>query len=190
MADHCDVLVFLDVDVVPDRLLVQRYVEALATVDRPTILCGPVAYLPAGVTDPAEFGRHPFHAARPVPADGEMVPFDDLGLFWSLSFAADRDTWRTVHGFDEGYVGYGAEDTDFAHRADAAGVALPGSAARRGTTSTTRSPSRPSSTSTTSSCNGARFAARWGTWPMTGWLEAFEERGLVRRDEHGGWVKA
>ena len=33
------------------------------------------------------------------------------------------------------------------------------------------------------------FADRWGWWPMQGWLDAFAERGLVRR-EGAGWVAA
>ena len=45
--------------------------------------------------------------------------------------------------------------------------------------------------------NGSRFAARWGEWPMTGWLEAFAEAGAVswdgstwRRDGTGRGVPA
>ena len=41
--------------------------------------------------------------------------------------------------------------------------------------------------------NGATFHRRWGEWPMRGWFEALEERGLVRRvrDERGeGWERA
>ena len=30
--------------------------------------------------------------------------------------------------------------------------------------------------------NGRLFCDRWGEWPMRGWLEQFERRGLVRRD--------
>ena len=29
--------------------------------------------------------------------------------------------------------------------------------------------------------NGRVFRDRWGSWPMRGWLEAFERRGLVSR---------
>lgn len=34
--------------------------------------------------------------------------------------------------------------------------------------------------------NGSRFAGRWGFWPMRGWLEAFQERGLVHQVD-GDW---
>ncbi|MET0931866.1 MAG: hypothetical protein ABWX74_20295, partial [Aeromicrobium sp.] len=33
--------------------------------------------------------------------------------------------------------------------------------------------------------NATVFHDRWGAWPMGGWLDAFEERGLVRRREDG-----
>ena len=36
--------------------------------------------------------------------------------------------------------------------------------------------------------NGRLFHERWGEWPMTGWLEEFERRGLVRRED-GHWVR-
>jgi N-acetylglucosaminyl-diphospho-decaprenol L-rhamnosyltransferase len=36
--------------------------------------------------------------------------------------------------------------------------------------------------------NGAHFAARWGWWPMEGWLRAFAERGLIR-PEGDGWTR-
>ena len=39
--------------------------------------------------------------------------------------------------------------------------------------------------------NGARFARRWGWWPMTGWLEEMERLGVVRRDAATGrWSRA
>ena len=36
--------------------------------------------------------------------------------------------------------------------------------------------------------NAGIYRSRWGTTPMLGWLEAFEERGLVRRDDDGRWL--
>jgi hypothetical protein len=30
--------------------------------------------------------------------------------------------------------------------------------------------------------NARIFHQRWGTWPMEGWLSAFEELGLIKRD--------
>jgi N-acetylglucosaminyl-diphospho-decaprenol L-rhamnosyltransferase len=36
--------------------------------------------------------------------------------------------------------------------------------------------------------NGRLFHERWGEWPMAGWLEEFEQRGLVRR-VNGHWER-
>ena len=36
--------------------------------------------------------------------------------------------------------------------------------------------------------NAEIFRRRWGATPMLGWLEAFEERGLVERDAAGRWL--
>ena len=36
--------------------------------------------------------------------------------------------------------------------------------------------------------NGRLFHERWGEWPMAGWLEEFERRGLVRRED-GHWTR-
>ncbi len=119
-----------------------------------------------------------------------MLRAEDHRLFWSLSFALTAPTWTRLGGFCEAYAGYGGEDTDFAETAHAAGVGLRwvGVAPRR-STSTTRCPGPRSSTWTTCWSTAAVFADRWGWWPMQGWLEAFAERGLVRRSGEG-WVAA
>ena len=49
---------------------------------------------------------------------------DDHELFWSLSFGVSAATWDVLGGFDTGYVGYGAEDTDLAYRARSLGRSL------------------------------------------------------------------
>ncbi|WP_425466922.1 galactosyltransferase-related protein [Rarobacter faecitabidus] len=54
------------------------------------------------------------HPARPAPAPGEIVAGGSYDLFWSLTFALSSATWQRIGGFDEGYCGYGGEDTDFA----------------------------------------------------------------------------
>ena len=36
--------------------------------------------------------------------------------------------------------------------------------------------------------NAEVYRRRWGVTPMLGWLEAFEERGLVRRGGRGEWL--
>ncbi len=193
LAAGCELLVFLDVDCLPGPGLIAGYAGA-ATVAPDALLCGPVTYLPpldlpddpARLTDRITTHRTP-HAARPDPADGEIERGDAYELFWSLSFAVRADTWARLGGFWPEYAGYGAEDTDLAFTARAAGVPLcwvGGADAYHQHHPVSRPPVEHLDDIL---ANGALFARRWGTWPMTGWLEQFERRGLVARDGEG-WV--
>lgn len=174
-----ELLVFLDVDCIPGAELVASYAAA-ATDDR--LLTGAVGYLPEGSLDPAD--AH-FHGFRPRPDRGEIVTGESR-LFWSLSFASTLAVWTRIGGFDETYLGYGGEDTDFALRAGEAGLDLVwvGGAEAVHQYHPTQSP--PVQHLHDILVNGAHFAKRWGFWPMQGWLVAFEERGLVERDQVTG----
>lgn len=182
-----ELLVFLDVDCLPDAALVGRYQAAAEDqAAAGSLLCGPVAYLPPPPEDGYvldQLAGHPPHAARPSPNPGELRTDGDPRLFWSLSFAVTAGTWRRVGGFDERYAGYGAEDTDFAMAAAQAGVPLSwvGGATAYHQWHPTQSP--PTQHLTDILRNGRLFASRWGWWPMEGWLAAFAERGLVRWDD-------
>lgn len=185
-----ELLIFLDVDCLPGEDLVGRYRDA--AVEHPeALLAGPVTYLPPaprqGWTAAAlETVRRP-HPARPDPPAGQTVD-GDHALFWSLSFAVRAPTWTALGGFDEAYVGYGAEDTDLGQRARTAGVALHwvgGADAFHQHHPTTRPPLAHVDDVVR---NGRRFADRWGWWPMDGWLTAFEDLGAVRRDGPA-WVR-
>jgi GT2 family glycosyltransferase len=193
LAGGAELLVFLDVDCLPSPSLLHFYRRAAQTSEPPALLCGPVAYLPppaAGGYPPEKWSDHPFHPGRPAPAPGEVQTGGDHRLFWSLSFAITAAGWSRVGGFCELYQGYGAEDTDFAMLAQQAGLGLTwvGGAAAYHQWHPTDSP--PVGHLTDILRNGALFAQRWGSWPMEGWFAAFEDLGLVRRDEHGGWEAA
>ncbi len=184
-----EVLVFLDVDCLAGPDLVAAYDETV-TAHPGTVWSGPVTYLPEG-TDEAGLDR-PWlldapHPARPAPRPGELVHGADPDLFWSLSFALHREAWERAGGFCEEYAGYGGEDTDFAQQATARGLDLGwvGGARTYHQWHPTESP--PVRHLDDILRNGALFHRRWGWWPMLGWLEAFEQRGLVRRDAQGGW---
>jgi hypothetical protein len=185
IAAGADLLVFLDVDclVAPD--LIERYANAAGR--RPdALLCGPVTYLPPEPSAgwlPAELDAHRApHQARPDPPVGDLVEADPA-LFWSLSFAVTSDTWRQVGGFDPGYIGYGAEDTDFARTAAEQNVPMlwVGGADAFHQHHPTSTP--PLQHVDAVLRNGARYAQRWGSWPMTGWLAEFERLGLACRDD-------
>lgn len=184
LAQGADVLVFLDVDCVPAPGLIAAYEAAASSLElRGDILCGPVSYLPpapatgydletiADLADP--------HPARPAPAPGEIVRGGDHDLFWSLSFAVTASTWQRIGGFEESYVGYGGEDTDFAATAAAKGIELAWVGAARAFHQHHPVESPPVSHLDDILRNAALFHSRWGRWPMAGWLSAFEEAGLI-----------
>jgi N-acetylglucosaminyl-diphospho-decaprenol L-rhamnosyltransferase len=184
-----DLVVFLDVDCLAGPTLLSGYLAAadrLAGRDAPVLLAGPVAYLPplppgASSYDPEVLRCTPPHPARPAPPAGVVEP-GDVRLFWSLSFAVTAAHWEALPGFDEGYVGYGGEDTDFAQASAAAGATLwwVGGATAHHQWHPVSSP--PVEHLEDIVVNANRFHERWGWFPMEGWLAAFEERGLARHD--------
>ncbi|MFM6851228.1 MAG: glycosyltransferase family 2 protein [Terrabacter sp.] len=187
-------LVVLDVDCIPSPRLVERY-AALAEDDdtgRPLVWAGEVAYLP-----PAPPGRdyrdldlddlaEP-HPARPVLAPDEVRVADDLRLFWSLSFATTAHSWAETGGFDEAYVGYGGEDTDFGQRLARRGGILTWVGGARAYHQHHPTSDPPTQHLHDIVANANRFAERWGWWPMEGWLDAFAGLGLARREPGGSW---
>jgi GT2 family glycosyltransferase len=92
------------------------------------------------------------------------------------------DTWSRLGGFCEQYAGYGGEDTDFAWVAASLGVPLiwVGGAHAYHQHHPVSDP--PVEHLEEIVVNARTFRRRWGRWPMAGWLDAFEERGLLIRD--------
>jgi GT2 family glycosyltransferase len=190
-----DLLVFLDVDCLAGAALLQRYQEAAARAEHAdALLCGPVTYLPP--PGPAGYPLDDLgalvnpHPARPAPADGEVVTADhQRGLFWSLSFAVTSPIWRRIGGFCERYRGYGGEDTDFAQCAAAAGVGMRWVGGAHAFHQHHLVSDPPVEHLDDILLNCTIFHDRWGWWPMSGWLDAFEDRGLIRRDPAGHPVR-
>jgi len=184
IAAGADLLVFLDVDCVPGPALLARF-GMVAYAHPGALLSGPVSYLPPPPRGGYRLAALPRlaepHPARPNPRPDRTVRLDH-DLFWSLSFAVTKEVWARVGGFDEGYTGYGAEDTDFAQRARAAGVPhlFVGGAHAYHQWHPTAEPPRQHVADILR--NGRRFRERWGRWPMTGWLLEFERLGLVIHD--------
>jgi GT2 family glycosyltransferase len=186
--EGADLLVFLDVDCIPGRNMLSRYCEtAVAPEHRAALLCGPVTYLPPPLDADVGYPRilEPLtnpHPARPVPRDDDVLVSTDYELFWSLSFALTSSTWRTVGGFCEHYRGYGAEDTDFAQMARAAGVPMRWVGGAHAYHQFHPVSDPPVEHVDDIVRNAAVFHRRWGWWPMSNWLIAFEQRGLIQRD--------
>ena len=185
-----ETLVFLDVDCLAGTGLVDGYDHAV-TRWPDTVWSGPVTYLPPGLSD--EQLARPWelddpHPIRPAPRPGDVVHRADPDLFWSLSFAVGRRAWLRSGGFCERYVGYGGEDTDFARQAVERGLEFGWVGDARAYHQHHETQDPPVQHLDDILRNGALYHERWGRWPMPGWLEAFEERGLVERDG-AGWRK-
>jgi len=172
--------VFIDVDCIPSEHMLEYYQAALTAYPHDLHL-GAVRYLPEGANAPGwteaslqtQSVAHPLSVYRGEPGD-EM----EHALFWSLNFACTRAVFERIGGFDEGYTGYGAEDTDFAFRAQDRKVALRVAEAMAfHQYHPTYSP--PLNHFHDIISNARRFHQRWSVWPMEGWLRSFAERGLV-----------
>ena len=178
-----EVLVFLDADCLASDALVPRYVSALKQ-HPDAVVAGPVTYLSEGemrVTDPDP------HPARPNPAPGELVDAENYALFWSLSFALTAGTWgrieREFGGFDPSYEGYGGEDTDFARELERHRIPLVWVGGAHAYHQWHPVSSPPWEHIEDIVANANRFHAKWGQFPMEGWLEAFEAEGGVVKQE-------
>lgn len=187
--DGQGMIVFLDADCLPGPDLIDRYRLAL-DANPDAVVAGPVTYLADGdirTTRPAP------HPARPNPPAGSLLLADDRGyeLFWSLSFALTSATWRGLRhafgGFDKGYTGYGAEDTDFGQHLRAHDIALiwVGGAHAYHQWHPVSDP--PWEHFHDILRNAERFYGIWGFWPMSGWLEKFADEGAVEYHD-GRWV--
>ncbi|KQP31292.1 glycosyl transferase [Methylobacterium sp. Leaf104] len=174
-------LIFLDVDCIPSADLVPRLSADLAEADG--LICCEIRYLPAGaVADGWTEGGlraagHP-HPVRRFPKDG-LARSDNPGLFWSLAFGVRATTFDRLGGFDEGFDGYGAEDTDLAFRADALSIPVLFSAGGQAFHQHHPACDPPLQHFADIVRNATRFQERHGLWPMDGWLDAFAARGLI-----------
>lgn len=188
-----DLVVVLDADCLPEPGLLPPLVAAHGRPAGARILAGPVGRLealPPQVLDPPTDALERAREAtrrgpRPVPPDGEVLDEPRVELFWSLGFAVTPATFARIGGFDEGYAGYGGEDTDFAFRARAAGVGLSwiGGAWAHHQHHPVSDP--PIEHLDDIVVNARRFRARWGRWPMEGWLRRFAADGLVAWEPDG-----
>jgi hypothetical protein len=187
---EADLLIFLDVDCIPSPNLVAMYAAAAARTHDPALLCGPVSYLP-----PRPAGGYPEHGlsrladphpGRPAPPYGEIVTDSRTELFWSLSFAVTATTWRLLGGFHEGYVGYGAEDTDFALSAARQGSQIywvgGADAYHQHHSPSYLDPSHLSEIAR----NANLFHRRHGSWPMRTWIDELASRGALNFDAVAG----
>lgn len=181
-----EMLVFLDVDCIALRDCIGLLAETLSEHD--ALLCADIRYLgphdARGSWEEADLlERGRAHPVRAFPTVGVREE-TNAGLFWSLAFALRRSTFEALGGFDEGFSGYGAEDTDFGFRAVGAGVKLLFVGQAIACHQYHESYEPPLNHIADIVRNARQFQARWDRWPMEGWLSDFERLGLVRWKEN------
>jgi predicted glycosyltransferase involved in capsule biosynthesis len=176
-----DSLIFLDVDCIPHPNCFEILMNDLTQYGLSMV--NPL-YLQSVVDEPTNF-EHLAADALDNPARDSVKPgkSDDYGMFWSLGFAISKQDFLEIGGFDEKYVGYGGEDTDFAFMARQADVSLNFSEAivyhQRHD-----SYNPPLNWLEDIVVNAHTFQKKWGVWPMEGWLKEFADMGYVDFDGH------
>ncbi len=177
-----DILLFLDVDCIVSSSVCDRMEALLAGHD--AVVCPEALYLPAGAVRPGPLSETDLKAAgrphpvRPFPQERESLERNP-GLFWSLAFALRRTTFHRIGGFDETYVGYGAEDTDLGFRIAREGLPLLFAGGAPVFHQHHEGYDPPLQHFRALIANAKRFHAAWSVWPMGGWLRAMADLGLV-----------
>lgn len=183
-----EVLVFLDVDCIPAAGAVGSLAD---TVRRHpgTVVMGTPRYLGPGWAEgqpkvPDDGRLRELSVLHPARANLGEGRSEEWHLVWTLVLALAAADADRIGGFDAGFTGYGAEDTDFAFRARDAGLSLRFSAAtvfhqHHGV----HRPPLPHFADIV--VNARRFRHVHGTWPMEGWLGRFRDLGLVDWDPDG-----
>lgn len=177
-------LVFLDIDCIPDPDLVADYDSRMDNADG--ILMGEMLYLPKGATDAGldfdAFARLGVkHSERSGPPLTPLGPCTDYRCFWSLNFAIRRSVFLDLGGFDETFIGYGGEDTDFGRTAAEAGITFHWTRGARAYHQYHPHHMPPVHHLDSVLANAHRFRDKWGHVTMDHWLKAFTLMGLVEQ---------
>ncbi len=177
-----EVIAFVDVDCIPGPTLVEDYAREVRAGQG--VMMGEVLYLPEGANDPGwTYGT--FDAVAQKHCDRQGPPAEaretctDYRCFWSLNFAVHREDWARSGGFDEGYTGYGGEDTDFGRTLVERDIPIWWVRGARVYHQFHTHAMPPVHHVASVIRNTNRFAEKWGHRTMEHWLYAFREMGLI-----------
>ncbi|EQB12701.1 galactosyltransferase-related protein [Sphingobium lactosutens] len=177
-----DILIFLDIDCIPSPSLVADYAAHADRFDG--LLMGEVLYLPHQATQ-GDWSCEGFegiaekHSDRRGPPAHGIEICADYRCFWSLNFAMQAQTFRRSGGFDERYVGYGGEDTDYGKTLSTAGIAIAWAKGARAYHQYHPHHMPPVHHVESVVRNAQLFEAKWGYRTMGHWLHAFRLMGLI-----------
>ena len=172
-------IIFIDVDCIVSPTL---FANMLKELQNDNIIAAYPLYLPE-VPDTGNYDdlkdKAVSHPSR------ELIPIDEPVphlQFWSLIFAIQKRTFEKVGGFDESFIGYGAEDTDFAMMFHNKGVEQ--IFIRDYVLHQYHDKHDPPLNYFDSIIkNATRYQHKWGVLPMLRWLSAFEDMGLININE-------
>lgn len=181
-------LLFLDVDCIPAHDFTLRMSEALDKYD--DLVTCEVYYLPPGcikynkTTIPPE--DYLIKNGKPIKYrvfENGIVKPGTYDLFWSLAFAVNKKVFEKIGGFCEEFIGYGAEDTEFAYRAQQKNIKH----MMAGTTKVFHQyhpvHTHPYSHFEDIIGNARTYYKLHGYWPMSGWLKKFQKYGFIEWSE-------
>ncbi|MGM8897799.1 MULTISPECIES: glycosyltransferase family 2 protein [unclassified Psychrobacter] len=189
-----EAMIFLDVDCIVAYDFIEGLYDKLQTYPD-ALLMGQPRYLTRPLTDDEgnqlQQGKlavnfldelsvfNPYRDNFDLQHQGQSIKqTQDYGAFWSLCFAIMHSQFERVGGFDTDYVGYGAEDTDFAFMARVLNIDF--YLADDVTYHQQHSVYRPPLNHLDSIViNANRFYEKWQHWPMAGWLVEFAQRQLI-----------
>lgn len=180
-ATKTDTVIFIDTDCIVSPTL---FASMLMSLQAETIIVAYPLYLPI-VPDTGNYSDSTSKAV-PHPAR-EHIPVGqpvDHRQFWSLIFAIQKQTFERIGGFDESFVGYGAEDTDFAmmfHRAGVRQIFVDDYVVHQYHDKY----DPPVNHFDSIIENATRYRQKWDVLPMQRWLKAFEDMALIKIDQGG-----
>lgn len=172
-----DVLAFLDVDCVPSKNYICQIEQS--QIEDGCLYMGTPKYLNAPIEKVTQTELESCSKLHPHRPNFEVITStEDYGMFWSLTFFLTHDTFSKIDGFDTGYTGYGAEDTDFAFKARKLEIPfyLTPFIVYHQQHSFCRPPLN-NMKAIVENCN--YFYSKWNHWPMSNHLEAFASENLI-----------
>lgn len=186
-----DFLIFLDVDCIPHPDLISDYIAA--TARQGGLLMGEVGYLPRGAaTNSLDYESFDDiavkHSERAGPPESLLSRCSDYRCFWSLNFAISAVDFASSGGFDEEFVGYGGEDTDFGRSISEANIPIHWVRGAKAYHQYHPHHMPPVHHLDSVLTNAMQFQRKWGEPTMQHWLRAFVLMGLLKRDG-SGWIK-
>ena len=172
---------FVDVDCLVEPYFFAKFLQFSRSQESTKICMGYPEYLPyipldgcySNYADSAVV-----HPGRAALKDRKLIEWKS---FWSLCFFISAENFELIRGFDEGFTGYGAEDTDFAKRANASGIEFTMQGPRVLHQYHTKI-DPPLNYLDDIVANSNYYHKKWQQYPMMKWLDSMRNSGYINKD--------